>query len=242
MKISIITPVCRGFQSIALPFLSLKTQTFKDYECIIVDKQYGKRGNLINHFNDILGGKIVYLPEKQREGGYFWGVCNAMNTGWMVAKGDLIVVVQDYTWFPSDGLERFWNLFIEHKNWLVSGISHKIKENEIWRDPRAGKGLYSCPFIEFEMNYCSIPLKTLRQIGGWDEEFDKGWHYENQDLALRAKSAGYELWVDGLNTSYHYDHKPPEALFKNGKIDYGYWKQVDKRNRALIQKKVGLLR
>jgi len=80
VKISVVTPASRDFISLDIPFLSLLSQDFDDYEWINVDKKYHERGNLIRGFNQALGNRIVHIPEEERSGEYFWGLCHAMNT------------------------------------------------------------------------------------------------------------------------------------------------------------------
>lgn len=240
VKVSVITPASRDFISLGVPFLSLLSQDFDDYEWVIVDKKYHERGNLVSELNQALGNRIVHIPEEGRSGEYFWGLCHAMNTALKKVRGELVVIVQDYTWFPPNGISEFWSIYTQHKDWAVSTISHKIDEKCILKDVRK-KGwidnVEEISHMQFEMNFCSIPTQILRDIGGWDEEFDKGWHYENQDVALRCQKRGCKLMLYQSLETYHFRHAPPEAVIKDGVIDENSWIRADERNRKLIIKR-----
>jgi GT2 family glycosyltransferase len=240
VKISAVTPASRDFISLSIPFLSLLSQDFDDYEWIIVDKKYYERENLIIDFNQVLGNRIVHIPEEERSGEYFWGLCHAMNTALKKVRGELVVIVQDYMWFPPNAISKLWNIYTQHKDWAVSTIIHVIDEKFILKDVRKMdwvNDIIEISYVQFEMNFCSIPAQILRDIGGWNEEFDKGWHYENQDVALRCQKRGYKLMLhQGLET-YHFRHTPPEKVIKDGVVDEKLWMEADERNKKLIMER-----
>lgn len=64
------------------------------------------------------------------------------------------------------------------------------------------------PEIEYETNWACIPRKALYDERLYfDEAFDKGEAYENQDYACCAKTHGYELLIDMKNQALSLPHK-----------------------------------
>ena len=82
---------------------------------------------------------------------------------------------------------------------------------------------------QYETNWAAASKKALNQIGGFDEDFDAGYAYDNVNLAERAQLAGYYIWLDPENPSYSLSH---ELLF--GKHDL---KAAAPRNTELWRKK-----
>jgi len=60
-----------------------------------------------------------------------------------------------------------------------------------------------------------MPKALFEQVGGFDEEFGSG-NYEDDDLCLRVRRAGYALMVDESTYIHHYGSQ----TFKANKIDY----------------------
>ena len=103
-------------------------------------------------------------------------------------------------------------------------------------DPRLGDfrspnyTLRPAQAIEYETNYASCPLFICHEIGGFDEDFDAGWGYDNVNFAERAQYSGYEIWVDGENQHIGYAH---EILFGEREL-----KNQAPNNVALWEKKL----
>ena len=48
---------------------------------------------------------------------------------------------------------------------------------------------------EWEADFGSAPREAFFQVGGYDEDFDRGWSCENVNLAQRVKELGYAFMV-----------------------------------------------
>lgn len=102
---------------------SLKIQSFKDFEFVLVDGLYHLRSNL---FSDKEKGGIfdksklpfsiehIPIEHNDRFNHRFpmdnrrWNVCGSLNTGIIHAKGELIVRLDDCCEFDSEYLKKFW--------------------------------------------------------------------------------------------------------------------------------------
>lgn len=49
---------------------------------------------------------------------------------------------------------------------------------------------------EWEANVAIAPMQALRELGGFDEEYDDGWSWDNRNVAERAAMLGYKFYID----------------------------------------------
>lgn len=127
-SISVILPTARDDYSITgMPDLhilqptvdSLKIQSFKDFELIIIDALHHTRPKLFRggpFYADKLPFPIKHVPieHNNRFNHRFWidnrrwNVCGTLNTGIIHAKGELLVRIDDAAEFDSNYLKRIW--------------------------------------------------------------------------------------------------------------------------------------
>lgn len=148
---------------------------------------------------------------------------------------DLLIILQDYIWIPDDGVARFlWLAEAMPRPALLSGLCHltsdpppsavvnpkglytifaepyTAKPQHIeWHDCRDDRpGPYVETPIRWETNWAAIPRQALHDTRlNFDEEFDKGAAFENQDYAYAAAKLGYAPVVDTGNVALGLPHK-----------------------------------
>lgn len=153
------------------------------------------------------------------------------------AKGELIVFVQDYVELPPDALQRFWDAHINKPAFYTVPVSKFDDDNETW-DWRANKnGVID--WRDWEIDCGSAPRSALVEIGGFDEELDRYWGYDNPNVGLRAHMKGYEFFCLPEIKCRAYDHNKHEPhpfrnmqnvdfantrleLIRSGAIDINY--------------------
>jgi len=150
------------------------------------------------------------------------------------AKGDIILCLQDCIWVEDDFLEHVSRI-TEPTTFPVGKILNKDDKPEFdWRKERSGK----VEPREWEIDLACAPKKMFFDIGGFDEEFCRGWSFDNVELAYRASKAGYEFYCDnskwGVAIDHDKKHKHPfrETLESNATraqnskrmADIGEWK------------------
>lgn len=128
IPMSIILPTIReDYPIIGLPNLhifqptiaSLKIQSFKNFELIIVDGLHHLRPNLFEgqpFDKNKLPFDVKHIPvEHNRSFNHAfwlenrrWAVAGTLNTGIIHAKGELLVRIDDCSEFESDYLKKFW--------------------------------------------------------------------------------------------------------------------------------------
>ena len=69
----------------------------------------------------------------------------------------------------------------------------------VWKDPRKRQdfgSFYESEPIDFEMCLASIPIEAMKEVGGFDEDYDKGAAVGEKEVALRIDKAGYKFYLD----------------------------------------------
>ena len=95
-------------------------------------------------------------------------------------------------------------------------------EHMMWRDPRARLdqgSFYEVSPREMELCIASIPMEGIREVGGFDEEYDKRCAVSEKELCFRLDSLGYKFYID-QTIEYRAIHHP--RIGGNEKWDAGY--------------------
>jgi glycosyltransferase involved in cell wall biosynthesis len=228
--VSIVTPTIRqGWWN--LMAYNLSKQTYKNFEWIIVDDYKEDRSSVAAEYAKKYDIAIKYVRGKERKIKRTYGLCNANNTGLQEAKGDLMVIIQDFIIIPEDGIEQLVDIYRRNPNALIAPTDHmyypdrkpditkedwfdgatEVRGELVWQNIRnqyLGMRESNNPY-EFEQNYCAIPIKVAKALGGWWEFYDEGLGFDNTSIAYRALQSGYKLIVDDTNVCYGIDHWKP---------------------------------
>jgi len=211
-KITVVFVTARP-GSIPILAKSLNEQTFRSFEVIcVMPEKLLQDSILCNTWN--------YLRDPDKKPGDFWCLSKALNLACRSAHGELIVLVQDYIEIPPDGLQRYWDRYQQEPLSLVSGVSDQFDIStgeKTFSDPRkeinktdfAGpyRGFFLTIPLHWEANWGSFPLAAWRAVGGFDEDFDAGWGYDNVNFAERCQMAGYHIFLDTENEVRALDHQ-----------------------------------
>ncbi len=130
------------------------------------------------------------------------------------AKGELIVFVQDYVELPVNGLQRFWEAYQRDPQFYTAPVSRYDDSSETW-DWRANR-VGAVDWREWEIDCGSAPRQALIDIGGFDEELDRYWGYDNPNVGLRAHRKGYEFYcLPEIKCREFDDNKHETHAFRN---------------------------
>lgn len=220
---------------------NLQRQTFRDYEVVIVDA-FDRDLTVLTLFMNGLGPHLRHFFKPNLP---LWG---ALNAGLTFCAGELIVFLQDYIWIRPNGISRFV-LGQDARPGLYTGVGNvgegpeKVCEDELtifgapyygpperirWEDPRLGAWdgrIVQIPPDQWENNWACAPRDLLLELGGFDEEFDKGWGYAEKELAARAHAIGVRCYMDTGNRCmawYHDDWWPNELKSKAAENEMRY--------------------
>ena len=230
-KFSIIYATYRP-GSFDLLLSSLLQQTYKNYELIIVD-DYPKRPEILKPIFEFHKIPLKYFgPSKQKCYDTICGASNATNTGAILSSGDVMIIFQDYTYFPSDALEN-WNIAFNDTglDTIICGgakmFTAPIPQNwhgifSVWESP-INEDIIRLPGFskkgdwipeKFEAFYTGIPRKIMEHLNGFDEyhddHFDGG---QTHDFFERAMVAGYKVIVNRNLSCHQIEHRtwhPPD--------------------------------
>ena len=108
------------------------------------------------------------------------------------AKGDRIVSLQDCITIDDDALERINKLSNDLWTFPVGQQDTDSVEWD-WRDTNGGELLG--PHY-WESDFASAPRQAFFDIGGYDEDFNNGWSWDNVEVARRMYRAGYTGFCD----------------------------------------------
>lgn len=201
MKISVVSPTVRP-EGLPMVAKCLARQDFSEWEWIIVAP---KRLEL-DIASELIGEDYRFCPEPPKREGDYYRLSGAFNTGFAKAKGELVVVITDWIWFPPDTLSRLWSHYIHNPKACVTTIGHqydRVENNRpeimMWQDPRARTDLgtfYEVAPSEMELCLGSIPRQGLIDSGGVDEDYDKGSAVGEKEMFWRMDKLGYKFFID----------------------------------------------
>ena len=179
MKITILTPTIRP-QALPLTAKCLEEQTFKDFEWLTDINDTGEH-DLNRAYNRLLKR----------------------------SKGELIVFLQDYIKIRPDYLQRFWDAyqgsprtFFTAPVGKVDDLNNHQEARWDWRAYEDAKPDYKC----WEIDSGCAPRAALFEVGGFDEELDKWWSFDNVSVAKRADMLGYKFANLFTNPALAFDH------------------------------------
>jgi len=196
--------------------LSLKEQTFKDFEYIIVDGLYSIRKEevqkLIKDMN--VSFPVLYLPDKpSRWKGLRPTISNARNTALIFANGMFIVNHDDCTKMDKDWIEKHLKYleqgFIVAGSW--KGFEFKIEDQseiEGCYGPESRTKLIKEPRIVgagwFYGQNVSYSLEQALDVNGFDEQLDGEMGQEDINFAIRLERKGIRTMYDPTNMTEVY--------------------------------------
>lgn len=109
MKFSIITISFNSENTIERTIKSVLTQTYKDYEYIIVDgASKDSTIDIVTRYEPLFEGRMKWQSEPDK------GIYDAMNKGINVTIGEIIGIVNSDDWLEPDALDKVNNAFMSN--------------------------------------------------------------------------------------------------------------------------------
>ena len=233
MKVSVLY-ISNRFGGLDILKSSLDRQTFKDFELVFIDGLYDKRKHEVAEYFKESNYPVRHLPEPKKPEGAIMALTFAINEGFRNCSGELLVLLQDFIYVPSTGIEKYFKIHQEKPKAFITGISHQYyypsKEDIVypeglitlfdkdytkkpdilcWTDPRAAHGnlIRDSHPIEWETNWAACPMSAIKHLGGVDESYAyNGFNFDNVNLSQRAAFLGYEFVLDPSNEVWCFRH------------------------------------
>jgi len=148
-----------------------------------------------------------WVKDPGKNEGNFYSLCKTYNAMLRVAEGELVVSFQDGIWVESDALNHFWELYQSNPMSCNGAVGDQYSSLDefgkpivsCWRDPRRTDKhgeYYQCYPIDIEFTLCGVPKQALFDVGGFDEEYDRGCAVAEKELVLRMDKLGYRPYLD----------------------------------------------
>lgn len=98
----------------------IRDQSYKKFETILVDRRYELRHDRVMKLAKEYGiQNFVHVPEFRRNGPWI-NFCSAWNTGFALAKGEIVIICQDWAYCPSGYIEAHLNAVDGKKRYVLS--------------------------------------------------------------------------------------------------------------------------
>ena len=164
---SIITPVKNGEKNIKKTLLSLRNQSFRNFEHIIVDgDSKDKTKSIIRKYKS---KKIILISGKDK------GIYDGINKGIKIAKGKFIGTLNSGDTYNAKGLEIIYKYFNKNKLDFIFGT---VKKGEIKYGFKPLKIFWSFNFYPAHSSGFFISRIAQNIIGFYDLKFKCSSDYD----------------------------------------------------------------
>lgn len=192
---------------------SLKNQTYKNHEIIVVDNGStdGSVDFIRSYFKDI---KLIVFPENR-------GFASGNNAGLKLAQGSFVALINNDVEAHEKWLEELCNalqhnpevgfvsskiLFFEKKD-TIDAVGNMfsvvgIGEKRGWMDKDCERFNKPAKIFGACAGAAMYRRKMLEELGGFDEDFSPAY-YEDIDLDFRAQLKGYQCLYIPTALVYH---------------------------------------
>jgi len=120
----------------------------------------------------------------------------SLNQGLRFIKTPYVIFYQDFIDLPANCFEKLMKL-VDEKTFVSSCTPNYDGSNDYrftgLKKPR------ECRPMEWEANVAAAPMAIIKKLGGFDEQYDWGWSWDNVNLAERAAMLGCKFIVDESN-------------------------------------------
>lgn len=130
---------------------------------------------------------------------------------------DRIFILQDCIDIPEDSLEKIVTLDIDHKMYTFPvGQVMEFGQTPEWDWRIEEKYIGKLTANLWETDLALAHKSGFYQVGGYDEEFNQGWSWENVEIAWRLESTGYSFFLSHMVKGISLKHdKLRENPFRN---------------------------
>lgn len=177
IQVSIIIATYNSEKTIRKAMDSVISQTFQEWECIVVDGlSKDKTIDIVNEYvkND---SRIRYISEKDN------GIYDAFNKGWKLARGKWIHYLGSDDWLTKESFTNLLKEPIKNNVAIISGNCYCVKSPTI-----------ITPNISVQFNGCHQGKITRRSVierlGGFDESYPI---LADSELIFKIKYSNYEV-------------------------------------------------
>ena len=191
-KVSVILPTYNGERFIANSIESVLSQTFDDFELIIVDDgSTDATSGVVKEFA-LKDERVVFVSSDKN-----LGIQKTLNKGLKMAKGEYIARIDDDDeWVERDKLSRQVNFLDNNPDYVLVGTGVIVVDedrNEIFRflQPTDDKSIRGRLLFKSCFTHSAVLFRrdVVLKLGGYSED-ESVRHVEDYDLWLRLGRIG----------------------------------------------------
>lgn len=208
MRFSVIIPLYNKAPYIRKALESVWSQTFRDFELIVVDD--GSSDDSLSVAKDVITESGINARLIHQEN---TGVSSARNNGVATSHGDYICFLDADDWWAPDFLKQMDGLINEYPDAGIYGTNYYIisrgKQRVALHLPSTGYINYCDCYREMQMPLTSIsvaiPCDIFRETGGFKPHLKLG---EDFDLWIRIALTQKVAYLDEPLAYYYQDSNP----------------------------------
>lgn len=135
----------------------------------------------------------------------------SLNAGLKMVHTPYVVFYQDFIDLQPDAIEKLLEL-VDERTFVTC-----LPEGDP-REPRFGTKPEAIEPRDWETMFAAAPMGIIKVLGGFDEDYDNGWSWDNVNLAERAEILGARFILDPTNrpTLLHHERTDHISLPLNG--------------------------
>lgn len=209
MTCSLILCTLNRVEEVADFFQSLVIQTFKDFECIVVDQNEDDRlDSIIKEYSDKITIKHIKSIKK--------GLSLNRNLGLIYALGSIVAFPDDDCEYLSITLEQVVSFFSHNERYRLFTINTVSKTSNIWYNSQRSKvQLNNRNYYRYAISMgIFVRYRSLSDLS-FDEQLGVGCYFgagEESDFVSNLLTLGYDGIYDGSMFVYHPSEVPVVAL------------------------------
>ena len=193
MSFSVLTVTKRtGWEEIGLT--SIERQTIKPDKWVIVTEQ--PLSIVVGDVETV----IVQAPPQTR----LSNLNASLNRGLQKINSEYAIFYQDFIDLQEDCFEKLLSLATPKTFVTTCTPNYDGSDDGRYTGINVPR---PCRPEEWEANVAIAPMQMLKELGGFDEEYDNGWSWDNVNVAQRAAMLGARFILDESNRPKLHRHE-----------------------------------
>jgi len=213
---------------------------FTNLPCELVIVDNGSDAPTIDYLRTLTDATVIYNAENRG----FAGGCNqgiaASNGRYVMLLNNDVVVTEHWLDDMVAAAQRDVDIgIVGPRSNNVAGVQQldvayqTIEDMHRFAAERRARLRGTGAYLDRVIGFCMlIDRRVIEKIGGLDESFGTG-NFEDDDYCMRARLAGYKIWMADDVFIHHFGHR----TFAAAKIDYA---TTMERNWSIFASKYGL--
>lgn len=202
--VSVVIPTINRATVLLDTLRDMLAQDFEDYEILIVDQSDEVNRDVLAMANAGSGPRVRYFQATN-----FKGLPQARNFGWRNASKDIVLYIDDDIRADAHLVRRHFEAHVRTGATMVAGGIDEAKgDHPTVAEPGSFNWWTATAIRNFSIQqagWCmhapggnfSVRRAVLERVGGLDEILSVGAAlYEESELALRHRNAGYRTWFE----------------------------------------------